>query len=363
MSSHHLYWGRKIFKTVRRFSEACRKPFVIIGSKHRLSAALYYMICSRSFWREQRAFLEGRRRYYASLKSPEGSLAVLRRNVHRLEKGLLMRPRRVPFALKYIGETVSAFQAAVGMDELQIDVEEYTWAKDVLTEYFGLHSDVNEVSRYKSAFERAVLSPEQPEASEAVANRRVPYLRDLQGPAPVEFSGLWKLALRRRSVRWFVNKSVDRSLIDNAILLGTQAPSACNRQPFEFRVFDDRRIVQAIIEIPFGLVGYGHNVPVLAVVVGQQRHFVNERDRHLVYVDASLAVMGVLYGLEAQGLSSCCVNWPDIEQKEARLSELIGLAYDERPIMLIAIGYPDPDGMVANSTKKSISQIRRYNFE
>jgi hypothetical protein len=31
--------------------------------------------------------------------------------------------------------------------------------------------------------------------------------------------------------------------------------------------------------------------------------------------------------------------------------------------MLIALGYPHPDGMVAQSTKKSLTQLRSYNFE
>lgn len=42
-------------------------------------------------------------------------------------------------------------------------------------------------------------------------------------------------------------------------------------------------------------------------------------------------------------------------------SEIVGAG--KRPIMCLAIGYPDPEGMVANSTKKSLSQLRRYNFE
>jgi hypothetical protein len=45
------------------------------------------------------------------------------------------------------------------------------------------------------------------------------------------------------------------------------------------------------------------------------------------------------------------------------MAELLNLDPDERPVMLVAIGYPDPDGLVANSTKKSLSQLRTYNFE
>jgi len=156
---------------------------------------------------------------------------------------------------------------------------------------------------------------------------------------------------------------VERSKIDAALEVASQSPSACNRQPFLFRIFDDPHLTQQLIQIPYGLHGYGHNVPVLAVVVGQQRHFFDARDRHLIYIDSSLAVMAFLYALESQGLSACCVNWPEIEAHDLALTRLLNLAPDERPIMLIALGYPDPEGLVACSSKKSLESLRRYNFE
>ena len=72
--------------------------------------------------------------------------------------------------------------------------------------------------------------------------------------------------------------------------------------------------------------------------------------------------MGFIYALETLGLSSCCVNWPDVESQEKQMDEFLQLKEHERPVMLIAIGYPDPEGMVPRSTKKSLSQVRSYNF-
>ncbi len=39
-------------------------------------------------------------------------------------------------------------------------------------------------------------------------------------------------------------RPVERSKIDRAIAVASQAPSACNRQPFVFRVFDDPELVE-----------------------------------------------------------------------------------------------------------------------
>jgi hypothetical protein len=45
------------------------------------------------------------------------------------------------------------------------------------------------------------------------------------------------------------------------------------------------------------------------------------------------------------------------------MAAAIGLEADERPVMCIAVGYPDPDGLVAYSQKKPLGQLRRYNLE
>lgn len=325
--------------------------------KHPRLASYYYAIFSADFAREQTAFLAGVHAYEESLNAPSGTSALIRRNVHRLEKGLLMRPRRIPFATDYIGQTVEAFVRA--QDGVGVDTSERNWAIDVLQEYFRVHEEEQVVEKWKNLFMRANAEV----ASCIERPSQTPYLRDLSVSCGVTSAQLLTLAQRRRSVRWFLPKAVDREIIDRAVEIGTLAPSACNRQPFTFRIFDDASMVQKIIAIPFGLSGYGHNVPVVVVVVGEQRHYFDARDRHLIYIDASLAVMGFLFGLESEGLGSCCVNWPDIAEKEEKLAHLLELAPDERPIMLIAIGHPDPEGMVACSTKKSLSRIRRYNFE
>src|SRR5690606_32285683 len=190
--------------------------------------------------------------------------------------------------------------------------------------------------------------------------RRIPYRR-LDGRPEISIDDLAALAKRRRSVRWFEPRPVPRAMIDRALEVALQSPSACNRQPFVFHVFDEPTLVQQVCEIPMGTKGYRHNIPAIAVIVGRQRAYFSERDRHLIYIDGSLAAMGFMYALEVQGLSSCPINWPDIEEKEQQMADLIGLGPDERPVMLVAIGYPDLEGLVAYSQKKPLDEARTFN--
>ena len=68
-----------------------------------------------------------------------------------------------------------------------------------------------------------------------------------------------------------------------------------------------------------------------------------------------------MLSLETLGLASSVINWPDFEPLERKMGATLNLDMDERVIMLIAIGYADPEGMVAFSDKKSLDVIRSYN--
>jgi nitroreductase len=329
---------------------------VAIAASQRWLAAIYYTICNAGFSYEQRAFLRGRRAYAQALVAPRQSMALLRRYIHRLEKGLLMQPRRVPFGLGYLGRTVKAYVTAVGSG--QVHPGELQWAHDVLTEYFRVCDGHPAVRTWQERF-AATASP----LTADLANPCIPYCRQEATRGPITVEHLLQLARYRRSVRWFLPQPVPREMIDSAVIVGGYSPSACNRQPYEFRIIDDPELLRVVTALPLGTAGYAHNIPCLAVVIGNQRNYFDERDRHLIYIDGSLAIMAFIFALEAQGLSTCCINWPEIAVKDDEMAAALGLQGDQRPIMCVAIGYPDPQGQVAYSAKKDLSIIRRYNFE
>jgi nitroreductase len=108
-----------------------------------------------------------------------------------------------------------------------------------------------------------------------------------------------------------------------------------------------------------GTAGYAHQIPALIVVIGDFSCFEHERDRHVPYIDGSLATMQLMLSLETLGLASCPINWPDIEHLERRMAARLHLEPFHRPIMLLALGYPDPTGGIAYSAKKTSEQIQR----
>jgi nitroreductase len=305
--------------------------------------------------REQRAVRAGKASYYKNIILQSTTTSVgLRRNIHRLEKALVMRPRRKSFARDYILETVEWYRdvlAKVQKGQLH-DQSELAWAQNVLTEYFSVVEATGDISRAKQMFASVDYNPKE--------NTYKPFVRTKPDNLP-SYQQLLELSLYRRSVRWFTKKPVNRKTIDNAVLIARQSPTACNREPYEFRFFDDPKLVKQVANTPFGTGGYADNIPVIGVVIGKLDSYFSARDRHAIYTDASLATMGLVYGLEVQGVSSCLINWPDFEPLERKMQKLLNLRVDERPIMLIAIGYEDKTAMVPRSVKKELDTIRSYN--
>jgi len=329
-------------------------PRYCVSSK-RLSI-LYYFVFDRSFDREIQAVLAGKISHKDEEKMSKVDYFILVRNTHRMEKGLLMRPRKDVFGKDYLTEMLNSYESIWKVQNEDMDNLQLKWFYDVLSEYFSVVNNEDPlIAKEKLRFDKlsAFVSKEP--------TKSIPYYRAHANQTDITFDEFFKLCKQRRSVRWFLNKPVDRNIIDQAILAANQSPSACNRQPFEFRIFDDPEIVKHIVDFPMGTSGYGKSIPVFIVIVGNLDAYFNERDRHIIYIDASLASMSLMFALETLGLGSCSINWPDIEFREQKMESFLHLEKHQRPIMCMGIGYPDPDGMVAYSEKRPLMHIRKYN--
>ena len=135
------------------------------------------------------------------------------------------------------------------------------------------------------------------------------------------------------------------------------APSACNRQPFKFYVFNEPARAQSLGSIPMGTAGFAHNFQAIVVIVGDLSAYPYEKDRHIIYIDSGLAAMQFQLALETQGLGSCTINWPDIERHEQKMATELSLMPYERPVMLVAVGYPLAQGKIPYSAKKDAKDV------
>ncbi|WP_338441307.1 nitroreductase family protein [Synechococcus elongatus IITB4] len=272
----------------------------------------------------------------------KANLSNLRRNIHRIEKGLSYPVPKEVFAEDYILETVLILKTAIDLNCL--DTSTKNWGKNVLNLYFKncFHSPSIEEAY---AVYKSIISLSQTD----IEPDMVPYLSRDRPLSNIDYETFYQLAIRRRSVRYFLDKTVDKNLVKKAMDIALLSPSACNRQSFKYLYFDKPEIVSELASIPGGVQGY--TLPAVIVVLGCYGGYFDVRDVNVPIIDASLTIMSFILALETLGLSSVCINWPNIPQKEEKVRQIIKIEEDEFIILMIGLGYPDLYGKIPYSAK------------
>lgn len=273
----------------------------------------------------------------------------LRRDIHRLEKGITAKSRREIFGLEPCTACIQALEKQPCEDS-----NTDSWAHSVLERYFselppGLNGRLDELrNRYKSIT-----------LSDGFISRELTqyYLYPHNNSA---VGSLEMLISSRRSVRRFERRVVDRKVIADAVLLAVNAPSACNRLPYRFIALDERELIDSVGALAAGTTGWLSNIPNLLVVVGDWSNFSDVVDRHTPYIDASFAVIQLLLKLKKDRLASCVINWKNTKEKDQKVRDLLILHDWEQVITLVAIGYPE-SGVVPLSIKKDKNSILSWN--
>jgi len=317
---------RTIVKKLKDTIHILDYKIVKIASKTKVSSNIYYLF-NNNFTSEHQAVLKGKTAYNDSLLEISTSCALLRRNTHRIEKGLIMRPRRSVFAERFIQETVDCYTQAVKSEHLAN--AEKKWATDVLDEYFKVVGATFITQRAMKAYDKA-----RNELSIAFPCRNgncKPYPYSNLPSSDINFENLKNLFVRRRSVRWYMDKTVPLALVQKAANIASLAPSACNRQPYRFLFCNERDKVISIADCAMGTVGFLENIPAIIAIVGDLSAYSAERDRHAIYIDGSLASMQMMLALETLGLSTCSINWPDIDSNYAFFRKYLLLHHKQVP--------------------------------
>lgn len=129
-------------------------------------------------------------------------------------------------------------------------------------------------------------------------------------------------AERRFSVRLFDCESpeVDLSVIERAVAIAQTAPQACNRQGVRvYYVSRGNSDFQALTQIQGGCAGFSENAAgILAVTVDAGLYSLGEYP--LMFVDAGLFVMNLVYALQYERVGTCILNGTlgSARQKAAR---------------------------------------------
>ena len=138
----------------------------------------------------------------------------------------------------------------------------------------------------------------------------------------------------RKSVRKYLNKSVEEDKIDAIVKAGMAAPSGMDRRPWEFVVGTDREALDSMAaKLPYAKMLT--NAPLAIVVCGD-----TTRSSYW-YLDCSAATQNVLLAAEALGLGAVWTAAYPYEDRIDVVRQNTGLPENIVPLCVIPIGYPD----------------------
>lgn len=194
---------------------------------------------------------------------------------------------------------------------------------------------------------------------------------------------------RRRSVRHFSSRSVDFELIESAVRAASTAPSGANRQPWTFVVVDDpavkreiRRAAEAeekrnyeerfpqewkdalkplgtswrkeFLEIaPYLIVVFRHVYGLAQVDKAYPFPGQEQLKHYYVMESVGIAVGFLLMALHRMGLATLTHTPSPMNF----LAKILERPKNERPYLLIPVGYPAEDATVPNIGRKPLDEV------
>ncbi len=194
----------------------------------------------------------------------------------------------------------------------------------------------------------------------------------------------YKLLKRRRTVRDFSEKDVPLEVIKNCILTAGTAPSGANLQPWHFAVVSDPEIKKKIRiaaeeeEKEFytnrapkewlnALAHLGtdehkpflETAPYLIAIFSKSYEFLadGKKVKHYYAQESTGIACGMLIAaIHNAGLASLTHTPSPMNF----LSEVLGRPKNERPFLLLVVGYPAKDAKVPDIQKKKLEEIASF---
>lgn len=247
-----------------------------------------------------------------SRKSFDSKLYLFRRNIHRIEKGLNNRARRIPFAQQYAEQTYQFYS----QNYTKLNRGDSIWALKVLRHY----SDLHELSWKFEKMNKSGL--EKLERNHT------------------EFTRLQK---SRISVRNYKQTSIDiNEAISLAAYNATLIPSSCNRQSYNILVPKNEEQREFLYSNSIGLTNFTgtQNTEIVAFVFDLES--VNHpRDFAVPFIDVSNSGISFSYALTEIGLSSCYLNWPFRLNEDIQARRFFNMKRTEKILFCMVVGESD----------------------
>jgi iodotyrosine deiodinase len=190
--------------------------------------------------------------------------------------------------------------------------------------------------------------------------------------------------LRRRTVRDFSDKKVSKEIIDNCLAAANSAPSGANKQPWHFVVVSNPlikkkiRIAAEVEEREF----YSLRAPqewldaLEPLGTNSNKQFIETAPYLIVIFSKSIEILldgtkqKTYYALESTGIATGflisaihnagLVSLTHTPSPMKFLNDILGRPSNEKPFLVLVVGYPAENAMVPDIIKKRLEEVTTY---
>jgi nitroreductase len=144
--------------------------------------------------------------------------------------------------------------------------------------------------------------------------------------------------LKRNSVRKYTNQNIPDKVIETLLKSAMQAPSACNQQPWEFVVIDDRNILDKLSTMSSGALMLKTVHKAIAVIMTDTVKSPGMRTQ-----DCGAATQNILLEATNQNIGSCWIGVYPLENRQLLAKELLNVPENKDVFCLVSLGYPQEE--------------------
>ena len=191
-------------------------------------------------------------------------------------------------------------------------------------------------------------------------------------------------ALGRRSCRFFSDRPVPRAVIEKALAVAHTAPSGANRRGWRFVVVDDHDLKRRIREAaeaeeresyerrmtddwraalaPIGTdwqKPFLETVPYLVVMFQLNSQVVDGRMQRNYYPTESIGLAAGFFLMACQQMGLATLTHTPSPMNFLR--DILQRPSNEKPFLLIPVGYPADDCVVPDIPKKPLDEVLQWN--
>ncbi len=164
--------------------------------------------------------------------------------------------------------------------------------------------------------------------------------------------------MTRSSVRSYTSQAVESDKIETILRAAMSAPTAGNRQPWEFVVVTERAILDAIPAIIPGAHMAAKAQTAIVVCGSPKASLIPE----YWIQDCSAATENILLAAHGMGLGAVwCGAFPNnAEDKVGRMKALLSLPEDIYPLSVVVLGYPNSEPTIKDKWKPAKVHYNKY---